>query len=68
MPIIAFTDTTAIDAIFDQVLGGRAPDNATAIVIDVEWVGQSIDPIEITAPRPTLVDAVTGPRPRRGGR
>lgn len=57
----------AIDAIFDHVLGGGAPDNATAIVIDVGWVGQFIDPIEITAPRPSLVDAVTGPRPNRDG-
>ncbi len=54
----------AVTAIFDRVLEGNAPDNLTAIVVDVEWAEQTTE-TDVTAPRPSLVDAVTGPRPVR---
>lgn len=56
----------AVDAIIDHVLSGRAPDNVTAIVVDVDWIDARSDAFEITAPRPSPADADTAPRPVRG--
>lgn len=52
----------AVDAIIARVLEGRAPDNATAIVLDAEWT--DVVDLEVTDPRLVLDDAeITGPRP-----
>jgi serine/threonine protein phosphatase PrpC len=50
----------AVDLILDEVLAGAAPDNATAVVVDIHWTSERED-VEITAPRPAM--DVTGPRP-----
>src|SRR5690606_26938709 len=47
----------AVDAIIDGVLDGPATDNATAIVIDVEWQ------VSHRRSDTTVDDDVTGPRP-----
>lgn len=48
---------TVVRSLLDQVLDGPATDNATVIVIDVEWAASSLED-------GGLVDAdVTGPRP-----
>jgi serine/threonine protein phosphatase PrpC len=56
---------SAVDAIIGRVLDGRAPDNATAIVVDIEWDLPSDDDVEITGRRPASEDEITGPRPTR---
>lgn len=46
------TPQVAVDAILEAVLDGAAPDNATAVVIDVDWQDQNAAPdIDITGPR-----------------
>ncbi|MFT3852160.1 MAG: protein phosphatase 2C domain-containing protein [Ilumatobacteraceae bacterium] len=53
----------AVEAIVGRVLEGRAPDNATAIVVDVEWDETLAGSGEITGPRPEREADRTGPRP-----
>ncbi len=55
----------AVEAIIDRVLEGRAPDNATAIVVDVEWSGLGASASEETGPRPDAADEITAPLPLR---
>jgi PPM family protein phosphatase len=50
---------TVVQSLLDQVLDGPATDNATVIVIDIEWTGSALDGLDIddadiTGPRPTL--------------
>lgn len=41
-----------------EVLAGNAPDNATAVVIDVAWACSGDDGVGITGPRPDSVDGL----------
>ena len=49
----------AVDEIVERVLAGRAPDNATAIVVDIEWAETgSDDDSDVTGPRPSARPAI----------
>lgn len=55
---------TAVEALIEEVMTGAAHDNATAIVIDVEWTtsalgGHAADDEEVTGPRPSPRPAVS---------
>jgi len=54
----------AVEAIIGRVLEGRAPDNATAIVVDVTWSPALLGDIDATGPRPQDDPEITGPRSR----
>ncbi len=42
----------AVDALIEEVLEGPAPDNATVVVVDVEWTPDAVlDDVDITGPR-----------------
>lgn len=49
------TPDEAADRLMSIVLAGRAPDNATLIVVDVERPGWVEDDTEVTGPRPRAV-------------
>lgn len=64
MRAMASADTpfTAVREMIDAVMRGKAPDNATAVVVDVGWTHDpftTISDIDITTPRPAPSDRYT---------
>lgn len=59
----------AVDVLIDEVMAGAASDNATALVLDVEWVRSADGPgiTDVTGPRQLdpadTVDEITAPHP-----
>jgi serine/threonine protein phosphatase PrpC len=63
------TPDEAADRLMSMVLAGRAPDNATLIVVDVERPGWIEDDTEVTGPRPkaALDELPPAPSPSADG-